>query len=221
MERRPDADNEELPSPRRTSRRHRTHDATVERDTFGYLSDAQRERRRRRLREQRRGWAVFTLFMTVFVVLAAMIQSSLADYALFRGQVDTKEAQLQALRAQLHTGQQRLAGLQWEKGRTQSLVEHGYIQPGDRILLFPATPAEQLQADIPRNDLSPHPAPPVESQRSGAGSTSAWRRAGDTVSNWWQALRGAAASPPQAAPAQESKPLREAPQSDAAPDSAS
>ncbi len=210
MERRPDGDNEGIPDPRRTPRRRRMHDATAERDTFGYLSDAQRERRRRRLREQRRGWAVFTLFMTVFVVLAAMIQSSLADYALFRGQVDSKEAQLQALRSQLHTGQQRLAGLQWEKGRTQSLVEHGYIQPGDRILLFPTTPEEQLQAEIPRNDLSPHPAPTVESQRSGVGSTSAWRRAGDTVSNWWQALRGAAASPPQAAPKQESNPQRDA-----------
>ncbi|HEX8235902.1 MAG TPA: hypothetical protein VF600_08095 [Abditibacteriaceae bacterium] len=202
MERRrtPDADNEDVPSPRRVSRRARSLDADVERDTFGYLSDAQRERRRRRLREQRRGWAVFTLFMAVFLILATMIQSSLADYALFQGQVEAKETQLQALRAQLHTGQRRLAGLQWDKGRTQSLVEHGYIQPGDRILLFPATREEQLQADLPQNDLAPH-ASLVTKQPPGASSSSSWRRAGDTLNKWWQALRGAAATPTGTAPA--------------------
>jgi hypothetical protein len=45
--------------------------------------------------------------------------------------------------------------LQWEKGRTQSLVERGYIKPGDRILLFPTTPEERLRAELPRNDLAP------------------------------------------------------------------
>jgi hypothetical protein len=213
MERRrtPDADNEDLPNPRRFARRAPLHDVDAERDTFGYLSDAQRERKRRRFREQRRGWAVFTLFMVGFVVLATMIQGSLADYGLFRNQVQTKEVQLQALQSQLFTGKQRLASLQWEKGRTQSLVEHGYIPPGDRILLFPASREEQLQADLPRNDLAPH-ASVVSEQRLGASSSSAWRRAGNTLSNWWQSLRGAAATPAGTAPAPESKPSHQAPQ---------
>jgi hypothetical protein len=193
--RRREADNEEMLNPRRTTRRVYAHDADAERDTFGYLSDAQRERRRRRLREQRRGWAVFTVFAVLFIAMMATIQSSLADYALFRGQVESKEDQLRALRAQLHTGKQRLAGLQWEKGRTQSLVERGYIKPGDRILLFPTTPEERLRAELPRNDLAPRRIPRAAVQRAGSNTTSAWQRAGDTLSNWWQSLRSAATAP--------------------------
>jgi hypothetical protein len=71
--------------------------------------------------------------------------------------------------------------------------------------LFPATPEEQLQATLPRNDLAPH-APIVTRKPTGASSSSAWRRAGDTLSHWWQSLRGAAATPAGTAPAPDSTP---------------
>jgi hypothetical protein len=137
----------------------------------------------------------------VSLVLLAMIQSSIADYQLFNGQVQSKESELRALNEQLSTGRKRLANLQWEKGRTQSLVEHGYVRPGDRILLFPATPEEQRRASRPANDLSPHPAPLVNEKQAVGTSRSAWRRAGDTLSGWWKSLRGAATDPAPTRPA--------------------
>ena len=105
-----------------------------------------------------------------------------AEYRLYQGEVDRKEATLNDLQEQLETGRKRLAVLQSPKGREQLLIEHGYIRPGDRILVFPATPKERQAATIPKNDLSPRP---VERINDGAQS-SAWRRAGDTLSRWWQ-----------------------------------
>jgi hypothetical protein len=73
-------------------------------------------------------------------------------------------------------------------GREQLLLEHGYLKPGDRFLLFPITPEEERAAALPKNDLSPHP----PSMQIGEADDSAWQRAGRTIGRAWQRFSGEA-----------------------------
>jgi hypothetical protein len=131
---------------------------------------------------------VFGIGATAFwLCLTAMIFSVMQDLNSWQTQVNNKQVQLTALEDQLETGRKRLSVLQSPKGREQLLMEHGYIKPGDRILLFPATPEEKQAAQIPKNDLTAKPAS-IQGNRDG----SAWRRAGETLRGWWQGLTDSA-----------------------------
>lgn len=181
---------------------------------------------------------------SVLLGLTALLKISHADYSAVRDQVASQEAQLRTLQAQQRSNHHRLSALQHEKGRAQSLIEHGYVRPGDRILLFPATPPstalQATQDDKTQNGQAQSNAAseagnmadtardnklaaaasgqaPAASAASGVASRdamppatalrpalkpspqlqpqSAWRRAGQTLQGWWQALRGAGAAP--------------------------
>lgn len=115
--------------------------------------------------------------------LLVMIAMAQKDYNSWQAQVEFREKQLAALDEQHDVGKRRLAALASPKGRDQLLVEHGYLHPGDRILLFPATPAEKQAADIPKNDLSPHLLSPQDG--SADPNASIWKRTADTFRSWW------------------------------------
>jgi hypothetical protein len=111
--------------------------------------------------------------------------SVLEDYHWLKSQVGNKQLQLAALDKQQTIGKARLAELTADKGREELLLEHGYIPPGERILLFPPDPQEQRAAAMPKNDLSPHP-PSTEA----GNSPSLLRRAGRALSHVWSSLVG-------------------------------
>lgn len=148
---------------------------------------------RRRARKRIRATTIlFVLVAAVFSLsLMAMTHVVWAEYRLYQGEVDRKEATLHDLHEQLETGRKRLAVLQSPKGREQMLIEHGYIRPGDRILLFPPTPEERQAAAIPKNDLSSRPAARIND----GTQSSAWRRAGETLRGWWQNFNAPATTP--------------------------
>lgn len=125
------------------------------------------------------------------LLLWAMIYLGLNQCHWMQAQVDAKQAQLTAFTRQYEVGQRRLIALRSNKGNEEILIENGYIPPGDRILLFPATPAEQRKAATAPNDLSPHE-PLIGAAPPTATASSVWRSAGDVLHNWWGALRVAA-----------------------------
>ncbi len=247
---------------------------------------AAKARKRRRARSRVVRLLIAGLTGTVLLGLTALLKISHADYSAARGEVESRETQLRTLQAQQRSGHIRLAALQHEKGRAQSLIEHGYVRPGDRILLFPATPppttpqptqngptknsaagetgeaatmGEETAVDTSAVGASAsasassasNSAAPGQALTGGAGSDvtsraaaglarssaalrashgsdstravssnavpspesasgspssksspplkppSAWRRAGQTLQGWWQAIRGAGAAPTQ------------------------
>ncbi len=257
-------------------------------EVFDDPKAAARVRKRRRARSRIVRLLGAGAVGAVLLGLTALLKISHADYSAVRDEVASREAQLRTLQTQQRSGHRRLAALQHEKGRAQSLIEHGYVRPGDRILLFPSTPpsatsqviqgsqtqngqsernaasetghaqdadtardadsanalpTETSPADpsLPASD-SPATATADSSQASGASAASgvasratpdaavapqmttsasaprdavpsgaalrsspksspqlqpqsAWRRAGQTLQGWWQALRGAGAAP--------------------------
>ena len=242
---------------------------------------AAKARKRRRARSRVVRLLIAGLTGTVLLGLTALLKISHADYSAARGEVESRETQLRTLQAQQRSGHIRLAALQHEKGRAQSLIEHGYVRPGDRILLFPATPqptqngptknsaagetgeaatmgeetavdtsavgasasasassaansaasgqaltgragsgvTSRAAAGLARSSDAPRASDGSDSTRVASSNTappaavrstesesqsppplkppSAWRRAGQTLQGWWQAIRGAGAAPPQ------------------------
>lgn len=140
------------------------------------------------------------------LLLWAMIYLVHSEYSWMQDQVDTKQLQLTAFNKQYELGQKRLAALKSDKGNEEILIEHGYIPPGDRILLFPATGEEQRAAAIPKNDLAPHE-PSTGAPSPGAGMASGWSSAGSVLHSWWQTLRSGAGVKP-ATPSNPSQPLK-------------
>ena len=104
------------------------------------LRAANRARRRRR-NKARAGGVLKALLVSAFSLgLWVAIAIGLADFRWAQSELGQKRVQLAALQAQLETGQARLNALQVDKGQAQSLIEHGYVRSGDRILLFPPEP---------------------------------------------------------------------------------
>lgn len=124
------------------------------------------------------GSGVLTLF---FLTIISLVY---ADYRWIETQVRLKEEHLAALKSQQAAGRRRLVVLTSTKGREELLLEHGYIKPGDRILLFPVTPAEQRAAKLPRNDLASQ----STTRDVGDSDASAWQRAGNALGRWWKSL---------------------------------
>ena len=121
------------------------------------------------------GSLVFSLF---FLIIGSF---RLTDYHRYQAQVSDKREQLAAIHKQRDIGRRRLAILNSSTGQEQLLLERGYLPPGDRFLLFPATPAEERAATIPKNDLAPHP-PALENEDAGVSS---WQRAGRSMGRLW------------------------------------
>lgn len=99
-----------------------------------------------------------------------------SEYRRMQAQVDIKKEKLTALKAQADVGKRRLAQLRADSTHEATLIDNGYIHPGDRILLFPPTPEEKRQTALPRNDM----APPVADENADAGG-SLWQRAGHSL----------------------------------------
>jgi len=196
-------------------------DARAHRDTMRYLSDAERTRRRLRSRAHRRDVAVVVVFCALFLSLAAEIQRSLSNYAVFRDQARTREARLAALQSRYTTERARLSFLQLDKGRAQVLVQDGYVRPGDRLLLFPSDETAAAKSSVGARPaassmtaeqarLQSLEEKTVEPPSSGVSSRPSSSRRGisETVSSWWSALRAASGGAPTDSPS-ESKPQPE------------
>ena len=142
-----------------------------------------RAARRAELRKKRRniGWkniAVLLVTGAVSLVLWFYTAKSYMAYGDFDEQVQAKRAQLRALEDQQTAARARVALLSSDKGRSQLLVERGYLRPGERILLFPTRPGEaerQRAARIPANDLMPPAAPPERTR---------WQKLRDRFGGW-------------------------------------
>jgi len=97
---------------------------------------------KRRLRFKRRLtlWelAGFGASCVACAFLLSEMLGAQADFRRVATQVHEKQTHFQALDKQRVDEQNRLAHLKSEKGRDQLLAERGFLQPGDRILLFPS-----------------------------------------------------------------------------------
>ncbi len=132
---------------------------------------------------------------TVFsVMLMAMAHVVFRDWRSYESEASIAHAQLSALQEQLDTGQSRLNSLQSPKGREQILVEHGFIRPGDRMLLFPSEATPEQSTVRTQNDIAARRA------IHNAVPSSAWDRAARTMTGWIGHLSGAPATPAPAAP---------------------
>lgn len=115
------------------------------------------------------------------------------DHQWLQSQVQNKQQQLAALNKQKSVGKARLTELSASKGRDQLLVQHGYIAPNERILLFPPDPDQQRAASIPKNDLSPRP----PSAEAGQSSASAWSQAANALGDFWRSVAGSSSDKSQ------------------------
>ena len=95
--------------------------------------------RRLRLKRRLTPWelAGFAVSCLACAFLLRPISGAQSDLNRVHNQVVDKQAQFRALDKQNSDEKNRLAHLKSEKGREQLLAEHGYLRPGDRILLFP------------------------------------------------------------------------------------
>ncbi len=145
--------------------------------------------RKRRKRNRKRHWSVLLITgasIGLSVLLMATIFSVRAEYNRWAVHVAKSDAELAALKAQLNTGERRLASLKSPQGRQELLIDNGYLKPGDRYLEFPPDADEKRAATLPPNDLTPH-------TETWSGSPikdgSIWRGAWDTLSEKWHKLR--------------------------------
>ncbi|HVF10196.1 MAG TPA: hypothetical protein VNA16_05305 [Abditibacteriaceae bacterium] len=163
-------------------------------------ASAARQRPRRAARKagklRRAHLAMLTISGLGCLVLLAMISIVRADYREIKARADSKATLLAVLREQQRIGERRLAVLESGGGHEELLLDHGYIRPGDRILLFPATPEERRRREIPKNDLAPHPPAPhpplITEDAANATTASAWQRAGAVLGGWWRTLKATA-----------------------------
>jgi hypothetical protein len=131
--------------------------------------------------------AVFSL------MLMAMAHVVFRDWRSYESERRIAQAQLTALQEQLDVGQRRLNSLRSPKGREQILAEHGYLRPGDRMLLFPHRPGEENPNGS--NDIASDIAARRATIRDGA-SSSAWDRAARTMTGWLGEISGRAKPAP-------------------------
>ena len=77
------------------------------------------------------------------------------DYFQMQAKVDSNKTELAALEGQDQIAHRRLAQLRGDSAHESLLIDHGYLKPGYRILLFPSTPEEQRLQEAPENDVVP------------------------------------------------------------------
>lgn len=144
--------------------------------------------KKRRKRNRRRHWSVLAVTGASFVVsllLMATIFSVRAEYGRWETRVAQRQGELDALNAQLKTGERRLASLKSPQGRQELLIDNGYLKPGDRYLEFPAD-SDEKEVKSPSNDLTPH-ADDWDGSPIRGGSM--WRGAWDALAQKWHKLR--------------------------------
>lgn len=159
-----------------------------------------------RLKKARRGRAPRTLrnsllmcgALVVWLLLVAYSLDNYRQYRVFQNLAEGRQMQLTALQSQLRAGQQKLAFMQMPQGREQLLMEHGYLRPGDRILLFPEAENAAAKNAAPTGaaPITAAPTPVIAPQHGAPQNASAWRRAAQTAGSWYQTLREAAGSSP-------------------------
>ena len=120
-----------------------------------------------------------------FCVLSAMMAGNYAQFRKYQVQVDLKASQLAALQQTHGTLKHRLGFLQLPKGREQVLLEHGYIKPGNRILLFPTEPTKSDSLGTSSSTRSNDAADSQGFSDKEEGGT-AWDRAARTLSEWFK-----------------------------------
>ena len=75
--------------------------------------------------------------MVATVVVGGAATGIWGEYERVREKIETKEATLADLRAQLERKQRRVSALDKPEGKERALVEGGYLGEGERFLLFP------------------------------------------------------------------------------------
>ena len=137
-------------------------------------------------------------------LLGAVMSSNYAQWRQYDAQADDKAQQLSALQTQHDAMKRRLAFSQLPKGREQALMEHNYLKPGDRYLLFPqedkkttppiaTTSTRNVRSVSAPSDEDPQSETPQNLANDNAGH-SAWSRAGSNVSRWWNDVNRATPS---------------------------
>lgn len=113
------------------------------------------------------------------ITLMAMAHVVFRDWRSYESEANIARAQLSGLQEQLDVGQRRLKSLRSAKGREQILAEHGFIRPGDRLLLFPREASPEAHSSRAQND--------IVAKRGAirdAASSSAWDRAARAMIGW-------------------------------------
>ena len=141
-------------------------------------------------------------------LLGAIMSSNYAQFRQYDAQKTEKAQQLSALQTQHDAMKRRLAFLQLPKGREQVLIEHGYLKPGERNLLFPhddkttppATPTTSTRARSDKTALAETPRETPQNLANEDAGNSAWSRTGSNVSRWWNDVNRATGSTRNATP---------------------
>ncbi len=134
-----------------------------------------------------------TVFCMFSIPLSIMLMTNWAEFRSNRAQADFKAAQLASLQGTQDSLEQRLAFLQMPKGREQVLLEHGFIKPSQRVLVFPAT--KDVAPSSTRSDDFAPPADVSANQIANQTGT-AWQKTARTLSSWIRQLRGVGHSAP-------------------------
>ena len=140
-------------------------------------------------------------------LLGAIMSSNYAQWLQYDAQANEKAQQLQALQTQHDAMKRRLAFSQLPKGREQSLIEHNYLKPGDRYLLFPHDDKKAVFSTATtstRTKGATSQAPQTQAPQTFASDNadgSSLSRAGSSVSRWWNDVNRATGSTPNATPA--------------------
>ncbi|MBW3637691.1 MAG: hypothetical protein KY445_14695 [Armatimonadetes bacterium] len=105
--------------------------------------DAGTRRRAAKKKEARRN-NLLALCVVVVVtgLVAGATQKVWPEYQEAKAHVAQKNRDLATLKAELESGKRRLGAISSVSGKERVLVENGFIQSGDRLLLFPKDPPQ-------------------------------------------------------------------------------
>ena len=162
------------------------------------------ESRRRAAQHKMRAATLLMVIPTTLasITLMAMAHVVFRDWRSYESEASIARAQLNGLQEQLEVGQRRLKVLRSAKGREQILAEHGFIRPGDRLLLFPKETTPESHSSRAQNDIA--------AQRGAirnAASSSAWERAARSVTGWLGSASSSPTPTPSVAPSTSASPI--------------
>ncbi len=80
------------------------------------------------------------MVVVVTGLVAGATQRVWPEYQEAKAHVAQKNRDLATLKAELEAGKRRLGALSSASGKERVLVENGFIQAGERLLLFPKAP---------------------------------------------------------------------------------
>ena len=91
----------------------------------------------KRARRRRNNTLAWGLVLVATVLVGGAATGIWDEYQRVHEKIQTKEATLSDLRAQLERKQRRVEQLDKPEGKERALVEGGYLGQGERFLLFP------------------------------------------------------------------------------------